>query len=169
VLIDYLAAGLNPGVATLFVQSHVPEHAELHLLLSMITPLGCSSACRRTRTSSRRSRKRTSPRTASSLSGAAERGHLLYRPAFVPVGEIRPRTRNHARDRSPVQPLYGVSSDFEVKAELRETAAQFENYRHLRKKYQKRDLHSLERARRWFRQQPITRTRSSRVGSDPAE
>ena len=39
-LIDWLAAGLNPGVATLFVQSQVPEHAELHLLLSMITPLG---------------------------------------------------------------------------------------------------------------------------------
>src|SRR5471030_906140 len=40
VLIDWLAAGLNPGVATLFIQSHVPDHAELHLLLSMITPLG---------------------------------------------------------------------------------------------------------------------------------
>ena len=40
VLIDWLAAGLNPGVATLFIQSHVPEHAELHLLLSMIMPLG---------------------------------------------------------------------------------------------------------------------------------
>src|SRR5437016_8344389 len=40
VLIDWLAAGLNPGVATLFIQSHVPQHAELHLLLSMITPLG---------------------------------------------------------------------------------------------------------------------------------
>ena len=40
VLIDWLAAGLNPGVATLFIQSHVPEHAELHLLLSMVTPLG---------------------------------------------------------------------------------------------------------------------------------
>src|SRR5687767_10994480 len=39
VLIDWLAAGLNPGVATLFIQSHVPEHAELHLLLSMITPV----------------------------------------------------------------------------------------------------------------------------------
>ena len=39
-LIDWLAAGLNPGVSTLFVQSQVPEHAELHLLLSMITPLG---------------------------------------------------------------------------------------------------------------------------------
>ncbi|MGH8284624.1 MAG: tryptophan--tRNA ligase, partial [Steroidobacteraceae bacterium] len=38
VLIDWLAAGLNPGVATLFIQSYVPEHAELHLLLSMITP-----------------------------------------------------------------------------------------------------------------------------------
>src|SRR5690349_19441473 len=40
VLIDWLAAGLNPGVATLFIQSHVAEHAELHLLLSMIMPLG---------------------------------------------------------------------------------------------------------------------------------
>jgi tryptophanyl-tRNA synthetase len=38
-VIDWLAAGLNPGSATLFVQSQVPEHAELHLLLSMMTPL----------------------------------------------------------------------------------------------------------------------------------
>ena len=37
---DWLAAGLNPGSATLFIQSRVPEHAELHLLLSMMTPLG---------------------------------------------------------------------------------------------------------------------------------
>ncbi|GAA6133793.1 tryptophan--tRNA ligase [Oceaniserpentilla sp. 4NH20-0058] len=39
-VIDWLAAGVNPGSATLFLQSKVPEHAELHLLLSMITPLG---------------------------------------------------------------------------------------------------------------------------------
>lgn len=39
-VVDWLAAGVNPGSATLFVQSKVPEHAELHLLLSMITPLG---------------------------------------------------------------------------------------------------------------------------------
>lgn len=39
-VVDWLAAGLNPGSATLFIQSKVPEHAELHLLLSMITPLG---------------------------------------------------------------------------------------------------------------------------------
>jgi tryptophanyl-tRNA synthetase len=38
-VIDWLAAGVNPGAATLFVQSWLPEHAELHLLLSMITPV----------------------------------------------------------------------------------------------------------------------------------
>ncbi len=39
-VIDWLAVGVNPASAALFVQSGVPEHAELHLLLSMITPLG---------------------------------------------------------------------------------------------------------------------------------
>jgi tryptophanyl-tRNA synthetase len=36
---DWLAAGLDPARCTLFIQSQVPEHAELHLLLSMVTPL----------------------------------------------------------------------------------------------------------------------------------
>src|SRR5712672_4838216 len=40
VLLDWLAAGLDPMKSVLFIQSHVPAHAELHLLLSMITPLG---------------------------------------------------------------------------------------------------------------------------------
>ena len=40
VIIDYLAAGLDPERSVLFIQSHVPQHAELHLLFSMITPLG---------------------------------------------------------------------------------------------------------------------------------
>ena len=40
VLKDWLAAGLDPGKSTIFIQSWVPEHAELHVLLSMITPLG---------------------------------------------------------------------------------------------------------------------------------
>jgi tryptophanyl-tRNA synthetase len=39
-VIDWLAAGVNPGSSTMFIQSMVPEHAELHLLLSMMTPLG---------------------------------------------------------------------------------------------------------------------------------
>ncbi len=38
-VVDWLAAGVDPARATLFIQSKVPEHAELHLLLSMITPL----------------------------------------------------------------------------------------------------------------------------------
>ncbi len=39
VAVDWLAAGLDPARSTLFVQSHVPQHAELHLLLSMIVPV----------------------------------------------------------------------------------------------------------------------------------
>lgn len=39
-LVDWLACGVNPGLSRIFIQSWVPEHAELHLLLSMITPLG---------------------------------------------------------------------------------------------------------------------------------
>ncbi|MCB1946233.1 MAG: tryptophan--tRNA ligase [Thauera sp.] len=39
-LVDWLAAGVDPAQSTLFIQSQVPEHAELHLLLSMMTPLG---------------------------------------------------------------------------------------------------------------------------------
>jgi tryptophanyl-tRNA synthetase len=40
VIIDYLAAGLDPERSVLFIQSHVPQHAELYLLFGMITPLG---------------------------------------------------------------------------------------------------------------------------------
>lgn len=39
-LINFIAAGLDPDKSTIFIQSMVPQHAELHLLLSMITPLG---------------------------------------------------------------------------------------------------------------------------------
>jgi tryptophanyl-tRNA synthetase len=40
ITIDFLASGLDPAESTIFLQSLVPEHAELHLLLSMVTPLG---------------------------------------------------------------------------------------------------------------------------------
>src|ERR1700756_4372907 len=40
VALDWLAAGLDPERSTFFIQSHVPQHAELHLIFSMITPLG---------------------------------------------------------------------------------------------------------------------------------
>jgi len=45
VLIDWLCAGLDPEKSCIFVQSHIPEHAELHLILSMITPLGWLERC----------------------------------------------------------------------------------------------------------------------------
>jgi tryptophanyl-tRNA synthetase len=44
-VLDWLAAGIDPDKATLFVQSRVIEHAELHLILSMITPLGWLERC----------------------------------------------------------------------------------------------------------------------------
>ncbi|MBI2679356.1 MAG: tryptophan--tRNA ligase [Candidatus Koribacter versatilis] len=40
IVLDWLAVGLDPKKATIFIQSHVPQHAELHLLFSMVTPLG---------------------------------------------------------------------------------------------------------------------------------
>jgi tryptophanyl-tRNA synthetase len=40
VMLDWLAAGLDPERCVMFIQSHVPQHAELHLLFSMVTPLG---------------------------------------------------------------------------------------------------------------------------------
>ena len=40
IMIDWLAAGLDPEKCTMFIQSHVPQHAELHLLFSLVTPLG---------------------------------------------------------------------------------------------------------------------------------
>jgi len=45
VLIDWLSAGLDPQKSTLFVQSHIPPHAELHLILSMITPISWLERC----------------------------------------------------------------------------------------------------------------------------
>lgn len=44
-LVDWLAVGLDPEKSVLFLQSHIPEHAELHLLFSMITPLGWLERC----------------------------------------------------------------------------------------------------------------------------
>lgn len=42
---DWIACGVDPDVATIFVQSHLPEHAELHVVLSCITPLGWLERC----------------------------------------------------------------------------------------------------------------------------
>jgi tryptophanyl-tRNA synthetase len=88
VLIDWLAAGLNPGVATLFIQSHVPEHAELHLLLSMVTPLGWLERVPTYKEQQEQLRERdlaTYGFLGYPLLQSAD--ILLYRADFVPVGE----------------------------------------------------------------------------------
>jgi tryptophanyl-tRNA synthetase len=153
VLIDYLAAGLNPGVATLFVQSNVPEHAELHLLLSMITPLGWLERVP-TYKDQLEALKEKDLATYGFLGYPVLQSAdiLLYRPAFVPVGEDQAShveiTREIARR---FNHLYGREPDFEVKAELAVKSLggrNSTNYRQLRKKYQEGgDQQSLERAR----------------------
>ena len=88
VILDYLAAGLDPDKCTLFIQSHVPQHAELHLLFSMITPLGWLE-----RVPSFKEQQQNMPDKDLHMYGflgypllqAAD--ILIYRPAFVPVGE----------------------------------------------------------------------------------
>lgn len=45
ILLDWLAVGIDPGKASVFIQSHVKQHAELHLALSMIAPLGWLERC----------------------------------------------------------------------------------------------------------------------------
>jgi tryptophanyl-tRNA synthetase len=153
VLIDYLAAGLNPGVSTLFVQSHVPEHAELHLLLSMVTPLGWLERVP-TYKDQQEELKEKDLATYGFLGYPLLQSAdiLIYRATFVPVGEDQVShleiTREIARR---FNHLYGREPDFETKAELAVKnlgGRNSTNYRQLRRKYQESgEADSLERAR----------------------
>jgi tryptophanyl-tRNA synthetase len=153
VLIDWLAAGLNPGVATLFIQSHVPEHAELHLLLSMIMPLGWLERVPSYKDQQEQLKEKdlaTYGFLGYPLLQSAD--ILVYRAAYVPVGEDQVAhvelTRETARR---FNHLYGREADFEAKAERavkslggRNTT----NYRQLRRKFQETgDTEALQRAR----------------------
>jgi tryptophanyl-tRNA synthetase len=153
VFIDYLAAGLNPGVATLFVQSQVPEHAELHLLLSMITPLGWLERVP-TYKDQQDALKEKDLATYGFLGYPLLQSAdiLVYRPAFVPVGEDQVShleiTREIARR---FNHLYGREPDFEERAEKAVKTLGGRNsatYRQLRRKFQEAgDAQALERAR----------------------
>jgi tryptophanyl-tRNA synthetase len=117
-VIDWLAAGVDPNQAILFIQSHVPEHAELHLLLSMMTPLGWLE---RVPTYKEQQEKLTDR----DLSTYGFLGYpllqsadiLIYRAKYVPVGEDQvPHiefTREVARR---FNHLYGREPGFEEKA-----------------------------------------------------
>src|SRR5580698_8120399 len=153
VLIDWLAAGLNPGVATLFVQSYVPEHAELQLLLSMITPLGWLERVPTYKDQQEQLKEKdlaTYGFLGYPLLQSAD--ILLYRASFVPVGEDQEAhveiTREIARR---FNHLYGREQDFEQKAEraIKELGGRnITLYRQLRRKFQETgDQAAVERAR----------------------
>ena len=117
-VIDWLAAGVNPGEATLFIQSRIPEHAELHLLLSMVTPLGWLERVPSYKDQQEKLKERD-------LSTYGFLGYpllqsadiLIYKAGMVPVGEDQVAhvelTREIARR---FNHLYGREPDFEEKA-----------------------------------------------------
>src|SRR6202162_6756608 len=117
-VMDWLAAGIDPAQAVLFIQSRIPEHAELHTLLSMITPLGWLARV----PTYKDQREKLSDRDLSTygflgypLLQSAD--ILIYRAKFVPVGEDQvPHvefTRELARR---FNHLYGREAGFEEKA-----------------------------------------------------
>ncbi len=118
-VIDWLAAGVNPGNSTLFIQSRVPEHAELHTLLSMITPLGWLERV----PSYKDQQDKLNDRDLATygflgypLLQSAD--ILIYKAGYVPVGEDQVAhvelTREVARR---FNHFYGKEVDFEKKAE----------------------------------------------------
>jgi tryptophanyl-tRNA synthetase len=152
-VIDWLAAGVDPARATLFIQSRVPEHAELHLLLSMITPLGWLE---RMPTYKDQQEKLS----GKDLSTYGFLGYpllqsadiLIYRATQVPVGEDQvPHiefTREIARR---FNHIYGREIGFEEKAETaikKLGGKKSKLYSELRNRYQEQgDDDALESAK----------------------
>ncbi|MFN2310223.1 MAG: tryptophan--tRNA ligase [Gammaproteobacteria bacterium] len=152
-VIDWLAAGVNPGKAQLFIQSRVPEHAELHLLLSMVTPLGWLERVPTYKDQQERLKEKdlaTYGFLGYPLLQSAD--ILIYKAHGVPVGEDQVAhvelTREVARR---FNHLYGREADFEDKAEtaikkLGKKGAKL--YRELRRRYQEQgDAEALKVAR----------------------
>jgi len=139
--IDWLAAGISPSSATIFTQSHVPEHAELHLLLSMITPLGWLERVPTYKDQQEKLKERdlaTYGFLGYPLLQSAD--ILIYKADRVPVGEDQVAhielTREVARR---FNHLYGREPDFEQKAEQAANKMgkkQAKMYRDLRRQYQ---------------------------------
>jgi tryptophanyl-tRNA synthetase len=152
-VIDWLAAGVSPNAATLFIQSHVPEHAELHLLLSMITPLGWLERVP-TYKDMQENLKDKDLATYGFLGYPLLQSAdiLIYRAGFVPVGADQVAhvelTREVARR---FNHLYGRTPDFEdaAKAAIAKMGKKVAKlYDELRRKYQEQgDAEALGVAR----------------------
>lgn len=139
-VIDWLASGVDPDRATLFIQSRVPEHAELHLLLSMITPLSWLERVPSYKDQQQRLKDKdlaTYGFLGYPLLQSAD--ILIYKAARVPVGEDQVAhvelTREIARR---FNHLYGREPDYEQRAEQAVSKMGKRNaklYRGLRKRY----------------------------------
>ena len=140
-VIDWLAVGVNPGSATLFIQSRIPEHAELHLLLSMITPLGWLERVPSYKDQQEKLKERdlaTYGFLGYPLLQSAD--ILVYKASLVPVGEDQvahvEMTREVARR---FNHIYGREVGFEDKVEAAIKKMGKKNaklYNELRRKYQ---------------------------------
>ena len=158
-VIDWLAVGVNPAQAALFVQSGVPEHAELHLLLSMLIPLGWLERVPSYKDMQEQLQEKdldTYGFLGYPLLQAAD--ILIYRAGFVPVGQDQVAhvelTREVARRFNHV---YGREPGYEENAEaaLRKMGKQAGRlYKRLRTAYQERGDHeALEQAQALLREQ----------------
>ncbi len=152
-VIDWLAAGVNPGSSHIFIQSQVPEHAELHLLLSMITPLGWLERVPSFKDQQLKLKEKdlaTYGFLGYPLLQSAD--ILIYRAGLVPVGEDQVAhvelTREVARR---FNHIYGKEAGFEDKAEAsikKMGKKQAKLYRQLRNRFQEQGDHeALETAR----------------------
>ena len=152
-VIDWLAVGVNPGSACLFVQSQVPEHAELHLLLSMITPLGWLERVPTYKDQQEKLKEKdlaTYGFLGYPLLQSAD--ILVYKAGLVPVGEDQvahvEMTREVARR---FNHIYGREPGYEEKATAAIKKMGKKNaklYNDLRKKFQEKgDDEALDTAR----------------------
>ena len=152
-VVDWLAVGINPNTSTIFVQSKVPEHAELHLLLSMSTPISWLE--RVPSFKDQQEKLKTKDLSTYGFLGyplLQSADILIYKAGLVPVGEDQVShvefTREVARR---FNYIYGRKSGFEEKAELavnKMGKKQAKLYRKLRKAYQETgDDVSLVKAR----------------------
>src|SRR5574340_1084982 len=118
-VVDWLAAGVDPAHATLFIQSRVPEHAELHLLLSMITPLGWLERVPTYKDQQEKlSEKDLSTYGFLGYPLLMSSDILIYRSTHVPVGEDQVPHREFTRELARrFNHMYGREPGFEEKAE----------------------------------------------------
>jgi tryptophanyl-tRNA synthetase len=152
-VVDWLAAGINPGTARIFIQSRVPEHAELHLLLSMCTPLSWLERV----PSYKDQQEKLSNKDLTTygflgypLLQTAD--IIIYKAGHVPVGEDQVAHVELAREIARrFNYLYGREPGFEEKAEAAAKKLGKKNnklYHELRRSYQEQgDTLALDKAR----------------------